>query len=348
MLRVLLLCLGVALNSISLAQSNAPAPITSEQLDFYLLQAFHASFASERIALNHIGLQTQQQGEDFVISAVLEGYPAHRAGISRGDIIRAVNGAPYQPVQSFNPHDAGPPFVDSEAEYSLVLERGGDTLTVTVSPVFENLYDSARTATINSVQQFSAGNKVIGYIRLWALARTSNDLITFDKLIDQLAHCDGLIVDLRDAYGFLSSQHLDKFLPNRLRRIELQGNGSVHTQLAAESPSLVQRSYQKPIAVLINSKTRGGAELLALQLAKMDRVLTLGESTPGRIGDWQLLDSNGSKSIIYLPADDSLIENRQFEGVGVIPQQAVAYPVEQTTRNDPQFEAAFNALMGRI
>ena len=39
-----------------------------------------------------IGIQGQKQEAGFLVTSVLEGYPAHRAGLNRGDIITSIDG----------------------------------------------------------------------------------------------------------------------------------------------------------------------------------------------------------------------------------------------------------------
>lgn len=318
--------------------------IDSSDLHFYLVQAFQAETANERIELNHIGIQVVDAEDAYVVSAVLEGYPAHRAGINRGDKILTVNEAPFHPVYSFNDATNDLLFAEKEDQYDIKLERNGESLTVRVAPVFENLFDSYRTASLNSIQQFSLGNKVIGYVRIWGLSRTTNDLIAYRNQIRQLSQCDGLILDLRNAYGFLDINHLDLLSPNRNKYFEQTGQESLNLN----EPSLFTENYRRPIAILINATTQAGAELLAYQLNKLEHVLTLGETTGGRIGSYRLESIGDVFSFRYQPSLDTLIDGKPFESKGVSPEQPVAYPVERTTRSDPQFEAAVNALLGII
>lgn len=343
LLAILVLCPNAG------AQGPGELEVDSSQLRFYLIQAFQAGSAADRLALNHIGIQVVPLADDYLVTAVLEGYPAHQAGINRGDLITAANGEAFHPVYSFNQASTdSSPFVPAHAQYDIELERNGDILSVQVTPVFENLYDSYRTATLNSIQQFSSGNKLIGYVRLWGFSRASNDLVSFHQLIDDFAYCDGLIIDLRNAYGFLDTSHLDLLMPNRRRFFTATGAGSEHVALAFGTQNTVEDSYQKPIAVLINADTRGGAELFAYQLAKLERVVTIGEATPGQIGDYRLISRGASTAFRYHPAHSIRIDGNVFETQGVTPQQAVAYPYQQSTRSDPQYETAVVIMLGII
>lgn len=320
--------------------------LTKRNLDYYLVQAFHATTADQRIALNHIGIQGRADSQGFIITSVLESYPAHQAGLMRGDIIVTANGEPFDPVASFNPEIAGMKvFQASSSVYDLRVNRRGDTINVSLTPVFENLYDSFRSANTASVQQFSAGNKVIGYLHLWALSRSSNDLINTKRLLAELDQCDGIILDLRDSFGFLDPEHLRLVLPtNTTINIE-RAEGRLQT-INTSIANLTGEAYRRPVAVLINAGTRGGPELLALELSKLERIISMGSPTPGRIGSYWL--DPDTDNIGYQPAAFTLIDGKLVEGVGVEPEVSIPFPITETRRNDLQFDTAFDFLLGVI
>ena len=335
----------------SLALSQAPDSdrLGPDQLQYYLMQAFHADSAENRRPLNHIGIQVQPSATGYLVTAVLEGYPAHLAGINRGDVIHSVDTLPYHPVYSFNTAAGGPGgFPQSNTSYEITWRRNDSTLSANLIPVYENLYDSYRSATLNSIQVFPSGNKLVGYVRLWGFSRSSNDLASFRQILAEFDDCDGLIIDLRNAYGFLAHQHLDLLFPSRRRRFQLGGVITEHVDLSHVKSAPGDDYFQKPIAVLLNSATEGGAELLAYQLAKLERVITVGEATPGRIGDYRQASAAESAGLEYRPAVETLIDGRVFESSGVQPQQVVPYPFSQSSRGDPQYQAALLTLLGII
>ena len=335
----------------SLALSQAPDSdrLGPDQLQYYLMQAFHADSAENRRPLNHIGIQVQPSATGYLVTAVLEGYPAHLAGINRGDVIHSVDTLPYHPVYSFNTAAGGPGgFPQSNTSYEITWRRNDSTLSANLIPVYENLYDSYRSATLNSIQVFPSGNKLVGYVRLWGFSRSSNDLASFRQILAEFDDCDGLIIDLRNAYGFLAQQHLDLLFPSRQRRFQLGGVITEHVDLSHVESAPGDDYFQKPIAVLLNSATEGGAELLAYQLAKLERVITVGEATPGRIGDYRQASAAESAGLEYRPAVETLIDGRVFESSGVQPQQVVPYPFSQSSRGDPQYQAALLTLLGII
>ncbi len=255
-----------------------------ESLEGYLQQAFAAPQAENRLALAHIGIQGEDTESGFLVTAVLEGYPAFSAGIYRGDIIEAAAGEPFHPIMSFNER-AG-------KSVSLTIRRGDSTLILSVQPILENLYDSYRTATINSIQEFSAGNKVIGYLRPWALSKNTADLISFTKLLEQLNHCDALIFDLRNAYGFADQLHSNSLMSNE-NDIDY---------------------FEKSVVILFNEETAEGPMSVIRKVMHLTRIDTLAAAPH----------------------------------LGVDPEMTIPYPKTQTSRYDPQYDAALNRLLGII
>ncbi len=327
--------------------------LTASDEDYYLYQAYRDSTGSNMLPLNHIGIRTIPSATGYLVTAVLNDYPAQAAGILRGDIITAANGEPFHPVYTFNTESAAPDdYVASAENHTLNITRGEQQLTVEVAPVFESIYDSMRSATANSVQEFPNGNKIIGYVRFWSLSRNSNDLITLHKLIADLSHCDGIIIDLRDAYGYLDVAHL---------QLVYRGSADLLTVSDDSRDRLLQQgyplepatNYRQPVALMINEQTRGGAELLAYQLDKLSRVITVGSRTAGKIGRYSNADATanvetGAEELRYLPATETLVDGIRFEDQGLQPEQQVPYPYTRPGRVDPQFQSAVDVLMGVI
>ena len=72
----------------SLAIGSAAAQLSpNSTLEQLLVQSFHANINAERVVLNHIGVEAVEVSNGYLVTAVLEGYPAHAVDIRRGDII---------------------------------------------------------------------------------------------------------------------------------------------------------------------------------------------------------------------------------------------------------------------
>ena len=342
------ICLGLV--SSTFAQIPDPEMLDAGNSRFYMLQPFYETEASWRRAIHHIGLEAIQLENSFVVTSLLDGYPAVLAGIRQGDRILSVNG---QAIQSELFINTGI-YLDSEngnaatASVSIQLERDGETLELTVQPVFENLFDSRRTASLASIQQFSAGNKTISYFHPWALSRNLSDVLSFSRVIASIARSDGLILDLRNSFGFLDKQHLAAFLPADRTLAPIVGVGNLHTQFNFNEQGLPSRHFAKPVAILINAGTSGGAELLAYFLAELDRITTIGEATAGELGEFELHGADVDQVLHYIPPRDTSINGELLTELRVEPELPVDYPPTLNSRSDPQFQAAYNLLLGLI
>ena len=228
-----------------------------ESLDEWLEQSLTERRIERQLALNHIGVAVTRAGDRHLVSAVLDNSPAFTAGLRRGDELLAVDGAPYQPIRSLNsglPTESGA----MEDPVRLRLARGGAEREVTITPIFNNLFDSYRSAVEASAQQFNMGNKLIGYVRLWGISRNANDLVTLARIMASFKGTDSLIVDLRNAAGYLDREHLALFLPSEFGDY-----------------------YSNPLTLIIDHTTAGPAEAFARELERLERVTSVGAATAG-------------------------------------------------------------------
>ncbi len=342
----LLPALLLSVSLLAPAQGNAQQSLQSIGIDtqeFFLLQAFHARYARARRNLHHLGLITEKDDGGYRVSAVLDGFPAQQEGLRRGDILISIDDQPFHPVLSLNPgpgteagegHEPGP--------VELTYLRNGARFSATLLPVFGNLYDAYRTATVNSLQQISNGNKVIGYVKLWSLDRSTDGLQMFRQTLDSLAHCDGLIIDLRDSYGFIDADHLDRFFPSRNSYFRFVGDNPDLWRGQHGEP-MTGSYYGRAMVVIQNSGTRGGLELFSYQLSKLQRVVSVGEKTMGKAG--HVAFDSDSTTLTYRPDYNVSVDSLFFESQGFPPKQEVSYPLEDSRASDPQLEAAMTTLM---
>jgi len=343
---VLTLVVAACLTATGLGAQDS---LTPADLAFYRLQAFSAAPGERRLPLNHIGIAGRAEDDGFRVSAVLDDYPAHRAGILRGDLLLSADGAPFHPVFAFNARERAPNGFEARRRgVDITLQRNGNRETVTVTPVFENLFDSYRSASIASVQQFPSGNKTVGYLRLWGLSRATADLLVYQQLLGELARSDGIILDLRDAGGYFSLQQLD--LIYRGRADLLRSGAPPHWQTGIPDPGwpLTTEPYRNPVVILINDGTETGAELLAHQLGKRSNVIVVGSRSAGRLGHYRRVEGGDGPLLVYEPATGIQFDGLEREGIGFAPERDVAYLRERQGRIDPQFQTAFDILMGVI
>lgn len=319
-----------------------------EDPDYYLVQAFAATDHGQRQALYHVGIQAAAETQGWRLTAVLNAYPAQLAGLQAGDVIVSAGGEAFHPVRSFNAVLPPPSQSTGPADpIELEVLRDGETLQITVQPVFENLYDSYRSATLASSQQFPFGNKTVGYLRLWGLSRSSADLLALRELFNDMRLTDGLIIDLRGSYGFFDLAQLDLLRGGRNDLFELEQAEGWLSSALRDRQLPAYEAYGKPVALLIDGDTRAGAELLAYQLDKLRRVISLGDTTAGRLGYYTRSDQQAAQ-YSYQAADRSRIDGQALEGQGHAPERPYAEARQRDGRTDPLFQFALEFLAGII
>ena len=259
-----------------------------DNLDAYLGAALTSRRSDRQQRLNHIGIAVATFEGRQLVSAVLDNSPASAASLRRGDRILTVNDEPYHPVYSFNPQPPAMPEPDRRV-FRLVFSRGGAEQEAAVPTIFNNLFDSYRSAVEASVQQFNMGNKVIGHVRLWGVSGNANDLVVLQRIMTDFRSTSSLIVDLRNAAGYLGPEHLALFLPGDFGDY-----------------------YSNPMTVIVDRTTVGAAEEFARELSRLERVTSVGSPTAG----------------------------------GLQPELPADWPLDSTSPNDPQFEAALGLLAG--
>ncbi len=322
------------------AASPAQRSFPADHPDHYLFQSFQTADSRQRLRLHHIGVIYEQLGEHFAVGNLLEGYPGQQAGLRRGDVLLSANGSDFHPIASFNAAstDAGPVRLD--------FLREGHPHSLELTPVYESLYDSYRSASLNSISMSPSGNKLVCYLHWWSASRSLGDLLADRQMFANLRSCDGLILDLRDALGYFDWQHLDHFFSSR-RSYPAIGlpDSEVEFQAPAPESSAPMRGFGRPMVVLVNEGTRGGMVMLARQLIHSGRAQSVGMPSEGFLVPAEYLPLPLAAQVRKAAV---LINGEDVREQVVTPDVVEPWPLQQPGSRDPQFDAALFALMGVI
>lgn len=288
-------------------------------------------FPSGEVTYPGIGVFTHvdDRGRTF-ITGVVEGSPAHQAGLLLGDQILSVDGLAFRPVASFRGK------VGIPVNLSIRRKIEGSPMAVSVTPTeihpnamfLQGLRASARIITAaNGIQ--------IGYVHVWSYAgnayqRALEDLIAEGPLRD----ADALIWDLRDGWGGAEPQYLDLFNPRAPTMQMKDRRGNIE---------FVDVKWRKPVLMLVNGGTRSGKEVLAFGFKKYRLGEVVGTRSAGAVlAATAFLMSNGN--LLLVAVADVLVDGQRLEGVGVAPTIEVPFNPAYAAGMDPQLDRAIEAL----
>ena len=312
------------------------------QQGYYFLRSL---FSTRNIDLPKavlIGIQTEQVGDKHIIRAVLNDSPASKAGLKRGDVLLEVNGKKYKSFLSFSEF-AG-------KNTSLKIRSGKKERILSIVPKKMSIHREFLRATENSGRLIQIGQSTIGYIRLWCGTNNKFLEVLRDAVFNQFSSVDGFILDLRDGYGGAWWDYLDPFFPNRkdyfvAKKVDRSGNEIV-LEPAQKTNEI---HFDKPMVVLINEGVRSGKESLAYQFKKTRRATLVGTTTAGAfVGGQGGFSSEDNGYIMYLSIFELFLDGNKIEGIGVSPDIEVAFPLNGSFSNDPQFEMAKEVLEAKI
>ncbi|HZT41804.1 MAG TPA: S41 family peptidase [Chthonomonadaceae bacterium] len=299
-------------------------------MEFYMLPAVMAGDLRGH-QVEHIGVMGRREGEGYGVTAVINGSPAEKAGIRSGDLLLTADGQPFTSAGSFRGKSGMP--------VRVTLRRAGapDLLTVTVTPVRQNILSAFLEATRQSARIVDVGGRRLGYVHLWTMAHPAFRSALDQIVTGQLHATDGLILDLRDGYGGSPFGYEDVFL-----RPDISWEETTH-----RGPQEIEHlGYNKPMVVLINSGTRSAKEFLSYQLKNAHRAILVGTNTAGAFLGAQTFEI-GRDGVLELAVAGLRVDGRRLEGVGVAPDLAVAADATYTD-HDRQMARAEQVLIGEL
>jgi carboxyl-terminal processing protease len=287
-------------------------------------------FPRGEVSYPGIGVFTEadSQGRIFV-TGVIEGAPAHAAGVLLGDEIMSADARPFLPVGSFRGKVGSP--------VSLEIRRasGGAPIAIRVSPAdlrpnemfLRGLKDSARLIVTDKAK--------IGYVHVWSYASHRMQSALEDLMSDGLLKdADALVWDLRGGWGGAQPQYLDLF-NSRAPTMKITGrNGET---------GFVGVKWRKPVAALINEGTRSGKEVLAYGFKEYRLGELVGHRSEGAVlaATAFLIGDDG---LLLLAVEDVLVDGQRLEGVGVTPTIEVPFDSRYAAGGDPQLDRAIQVL----
>jgi carboxyl-terminal processing protease len=288
-------------------------------------------FPGGKIHYPGIGIMTREFGGRVHVSGVLAGLPGAAAGLLVGDEIVSVDGAPFEPVRSFQGKAGG------QVTMKVRRAEGGPETAVTIEPKTIEPGPAFEAAMRDSARVIERNGRRIGYIRVWSYAGGQYQRILVDALSSgTLKDADALIWDLRDGWGGADPEYLDLF--------NARGPDMIYTDRDRDT-GFANFKWRKPVALLVNGGTRSGKEVLTYGFKKYGYGPVIGTRTAGALlaGRGFLL-SDGS--FLMVAVNDVSVDGERVEGRGVEPAIEVPFDIPYAAGRDPQLEKAIELLAG--
>lgn len=307
-----------------------------------------------------LGVTVSVRNGTITIVSPMEDTPGFKAGLLPGDQILKING---------NLTDK------MELGDAIQQLRGapGESVTLTIlRPSAKQVKDYVIQRAIIKVDSIKdaailsselTGNFKIGYARVTQFNEpTATELAAkLDKL--EAAGMQALILDLRNNPGGLLNSAVDvcsQFLPPNQMVVYTEGRTPSQKKIYRTSEKGKQRTY--PVAILINSASASGSEIVAGALKDLNRAVLVGETTFGK-GSVQSVIEMPDGSAVRLTTAKYYTPSRQvIHEHGVTPNIRATLTPEQerqlilsrrtdggpkpTSFRDTQMERAIDALRG--
>lgn len=287
-----------------------------------------------------ITILAAEDGSGYSIQSVTEGGPAQAAGLLPGDLMIGVDG---QDVRS----------MDTDTLRSLVRGKEGTSVTVTVvRDGQEQSFLVARQRFETAVATGQLLDNNVGLVTIVNFdSRCAEETITaIETLLGQGAR--KLIFDVRGnpgGYAHELVKVLDYLLPE----------GEVFHMLrydGYESRDQSDAEYlDVPMAVLVDENSYSAAEFFAAALQEYEAAVVVGTQTCGKGYFQQTYEFDDGSAIGLSVGKYFTPQGKNLEGIGVTPDLPVELSEEEalefaygrlTPENDPQVQAAANALPG--
>ncbi len=267
---------GVGINPATIGMEFVEGTIDS--LDKYSAFMPNAQASRPRVELKSreelvgIGVEMKQHDQGVIVVRPVQGSPAEKAGVRRGDIINGING---QNVAGKGINEIANMISGNEGTQVLLkVLRDGSPRLINVTRGRLVLESVSEARIIDSAQK-------IAYIRIDQFAdQTANQL---EKALWKL-HRQGmksLIIDLRGNPGGLLNvciEMADKFLP--------QGNivGTRGRNLSDNSLEVAhfERTWKVPMVVLVDGNSASASEIFAAAMQDNGRAIIVGRKSYGK------------------------------------------------------------------
>lgn len=273
----------------------------------------------------------------WAVADVLASGAAARAGVSRGDVLVTIDGAPIAHGWKDFQYLLGAP---NGTQATLVVHHGaGDrSLALNLAPVAAPIVES----------RVLAGS--IGYVRVWTC--THSDIAKLDatalvqKALGEMdrKHVKKLVIDLRGNAGGFPFDLASLFTDADPLMYALPDHGDAQPIARTK---ITPWKTKRPLAVLVDEGTASGAEMVALALREHTGATIVGQPTAGGLTFPTTEQLIGNVTLSYPTTRVGTAKDKQvLEGNRIMPDVSApnATAEDYAAKRDPQLDAAIAAL----
>lgn len=289
-------------------------------------------------------LMQDEETQELIIDNLVEDSPAFSSDILPGDVLVNIDGVSTDGMTS---HDAVTQLrgeVDTSVE--VIVQREQQLKTVVLQRAMMEIQP-----VHYSVETTDQGR--IGYIRLTQISANASSEMHEAIQTLELEDVSGYVLDLRNNTGglFYGTTDIARLWINEGDIVSLQQRDGTET-ISANGRAL---STDKPLAVLVNSDTASGGEILASALQDQQRGALVGTSTLGDTSIQSVHSLGDGSGLAVTIAKWYPPSGRDIDGLGLQPDRLVElsetewhqlYRSKQLgTTADQQFIAAVDGLL---
>lgn len=306
--------------------------VVANDPDYAFFHSLFGTHSVDRPAGWHLGAQLLRGKEGWLVRAVLDGGPAQKAGLRRGDLLLEADGKPFHPTRSLR----------GRRSVRVLFRRGEKSEEALLPVVAKNPHRSFVDATRASARVIARSAKKIGYVHLWTGTDDENLKAFHEAVATATRGVDALVLDLRDGFGGAWWPYLDDFFADSSKYFAATFVDRSGAKREVRAPVESHRHwYRGPLVVLVNEGTRSGKEALAQFFRTSGRATLVGTRTAGAVCSGRMFFAETDLGyLLYLSAGGVSIDGEDLEGKGVEPHRTVAYPLDNAHDSDPQLEAA--------
>ena len=288
--------------------------------DPYAVYYDPARYASEQLRLagksNNVGVTLSLDAEArVVVSRVQPNSAAGKAGVQKGDIVTAVDGAPAA-EKSLSELQT---LMNTATKVLLTVQRGENSHAYELAS-FEYVVRTVQEQIINSV----------GYIRILAFYENTPDQFraTISSMMEQ--GVTGFVFDLRNNAGGSTEavqEMLEYVMPIGIYGTLTDVNGN-ETKLT----SSVNNQLSVSSVTLVNSGTTGEAEFFAGVLQDAGYTTVVGQTTAGKARYQEFFTLEADYSAVKLTVGSyGLMKSGSWQDKGIVPSVVAELPAEQAS-----------------